>query len=100
MSSAPLQSPGDASPGSAQPVIVTLTREQSESKVIELRDVEGNSQGLLVREGGMAIFYTPERITELQRRAANPGPGKPFREAIDNAMRIARKYHEWRGSKS
>jgi|GEM_PF-4570986 len=97
MSSAPSNLPGTSDVGQAtQHPIVTLTQEQSESSIIELRDASGNSRGLLVRDGGVTIFYTPERIAELQRRAANAKPGKTLREVIDSAMRRAREFHESR----
>lgn len=101
MSSASTNLPSSSDLGQvAQHPIVTLTPEQSESSAIELRDATGNSRGLLVHDGGVTVFFSPERLAELQRRAANPGPVKPFREALDNAMRRAREFHEWRGSKS
>lgn len=94
MTSPPTNLPGNSE--LVQHPIVTLTPEQSESNTIELRNADGSLRGLLVRNGGVSIFYTPDHIAELERYAANPGPVKPFREVIDNAMRLAREYHEVR----
>jgi hypothetical protein len=100
MSSVPTNLPSNSELDQVQRPIVTLTAEQSESNTIELRNADGSLRGILVRDGGYTIFYSPERIAELRRLAANPGPVKPLREVLDNAMRIAREYHEWRGNQS
>ena len=94
MSSAPLQMPSDLPLGNSPlPAVVNLTREQSESKLIELRDAAGNSRGLLLHDGGMTILYTPERLAELRRRASDP-PGRTLREVIDGAVRRAQENAE------
>jgi hypothetical protein len=62
---------------------VSLTIEQSQAKLLELRDAEGNVVGLLFRDGGMAKFYTPTELAELDRRALSRERGRTLREVLD-----------------
>lgn len=89
MSSAPLNLPGDLGRDQFSPPVVTLTPEQSASKLVELRDAAGNSRGLLLHDSGMTILYTSERLAELRRRAASQDRGRTLREVIDAATKRA-----------
>ncbi len=75
--------PGAFPTAATSPPVVTLTAEQSAAKAIELRDASGALVGVLVRDGGASVYYTAARLAELQRRAANPEPGRPLREFLD-----------------
>lgn len=69
------------------PAVITLTKEQVSSKVVELRDPDGRTIGYLLQDGGMSIYYSPADLAEINRLAATRERGRSLREIINSVQK-------------
>jgi hypothetical protein len=84
-------SPVSSGPASipTEAVVITLTKEQAGSKLVEIRSPEGKTIGYLLQDGGMSIYYTPADLAELNRLAASRERGRTLREVLDSVQKRA-----------
>jgi hypothetical protein len=64
--------------------VITLTPEQSAAKLLEFRSSDGATLGYLFQDSGVLIYYTPEELATLQKRAEQRESGRTLREVLDS----------------
>ena len=64
----------------APTAIVTLTCEQSQSPVLEIRNHQNEVLGYLVKGTDLSLYFSPADMEVLRQRAAASVPGKTLRE--------------------
>ena len=69
--------------------VVSLTADQSSALQtagpVELRDHCGKTLGFFVMHPNIMLFYSPDQLAELRRRAAVGTPGRTLSEILSTA---------------